>query len=321
MSADGGSVWTCIDSYFLDGGAFVIDPNDTATYWSGGNHYDTTTYVKSVSKSTDAGVTWTRYDLTTANGSCKGIAVDPTDSDIVYAAGYPGFHRTTNGGSSWQQVTGGIAGNTYAVVIDYSNPSIIYVGGTNGIFKSTSGGNNWTNMGLSAVNAILIDPENSEIVYAGTATGVHMSTDGGNTWQVMNDGLEDLRVTSLGVFPGYYLFCGTDIGGMYRWDISTGIEELHDDHAVHVLFAVPNPMRHNTAIAYHLPADNKVRLSVYDVQGRLIDELVNAQQAAGAYQQYWDCTDTYGLPVAAGVYFCRLTVGGSNDLVKLVVTR
>ncbi|UCD05376.1 MAG: T9SS type A sorting domain-containing protein, partial [candidate division WOR-3 bacterium] len=164
-------------------------------------------------------------------------------------------------------------------------------------------------------------PQNHDLLHAGTENGVFKSTNAGADWQVMNEGLEDLNVTSLGVFPGHYLFCGTDIGGMYRWDISTGIEELRDHRAATALFAGPNPMRHSAVITYHLSKESQVRLSIYDVQGRLIDDLVNTQQVAGAYQHYWDCTDTHGLPVAAGVYFCRLTVGGSSDLIKLVVTR
>ena len=299
----------------------VIDPNDTETYWSGGNHYNGSVYCKSVAKSTNAGTGWFRYDLTSATGACKGIAVDPTDSDIVYAAGYPGFHKTTDGGNSWDEIGSGISGNTYAVVIDPSNPSVVYTGGTSGLFKSTDSGDNWTNIGLSEVNAISVDPGNHDVVYAGTANGIYASTDGGTSWDVMNDGLEDLNINSLGISPGTYLFCGADVGGMYRWDIYTGMEELAGHHTTNVLRATPNPMRCNTTIAYHLSKDSRVRLSIYDVQGRLIDELVNTQVAAGAYQQYWDCADTYGLPVAAGVYFCRLTVGGRSDLIKLVVTR
>ncbi|UCG31007.1 MAG: T9SS type A sorting domain-containing protein [candidate division WOR-3 bacterium] len=189
------------------------------------------------------------------------------------------------------------------------------------MFKSIDSGNNWTNTGLNEVNAISIDPGNHDVVYAGTANGVYASTDGGTSWDVMNDGLEDLNINSLGIFPGTYLFCGADVGGMYRWDIYTGMEELAGYHTTNVLRATPNPMRNNTSIAYYLSEDNQVRLSIYDVQGRLIDELVNTQLAAGAYQQNWNCTDTYGLPVAAGVYFCRLTVGAATNFLKFVVTR
>lgn len=249
------------------------------------------------------------------------MAIDPTDSDIVYAAGYPGFHKTTDGGDTWQNVSGAISGNTYAVVVDYSDPSIVYTGGTNGLFKSTNSGNTWVDVGLNAVNAVLIDPDDHNTIYAGTATGVYMSTNGGDTWEAMSDGLEDFNVTSLGIFPNAYLFCGTDISGMYRWDISTGMEELTDYNAAHTMRVAPNPMRHSTAITYHISSEDRVTLAVYDSQGRFVRTLVSGRQAAGMYTHYWDAVDAHGVRVSAGVYFFRLKVGTTTNFLKLVVTR
>lgn len=309
-----------IDSYFLDGGAFVMDPSDTATYWSGGRHYESPNYFKSVARTTNSGMTWMRYDLTTENGMCEGLAIDPTDPDIVYAAGYPGFHKTTNGGNVWNEVSAGLSGTTYSVVVDGHDPTIVYTGGTNGIFKSTNGGNNWTNTGLTQVNAILIDPQNHDCIFAGTQSGVYMSTDAGVSWEAMNDGLEDLHVTSLGIFPEYYLFCGADIGGMYRWDISTGTQE-YGGSQMRSLSAIPNPMRHGTAISYSLSQVNHIELSIFDVQGRYVRTLVGETQTAGIHAEYWDGTDRSGRPVAAGVYFCRLTTGSGIHMLKVIVTR
>ncbi len=247
--------------------------------------------------------------------------MDPTDPDIVYAAGYPGFHKTTDGGDTWQTVSGGISGNTYAVVVDYSEPNIVYTGGTNGLFKSTNSGNTWANVGLSGVNAILIDPDDHSTVYAGTATGVYMSTDGGDTWEAMSDGLEDLYVTSLGVFPDNYLFCGTDVSGMYRWEISTGLDELVHSNSLQALKVVPNPARRDVTIIYQMPTENQVMVSIFDAQGRFVRDVVRARLPAGSHTQHWDGVDALGTPVAAGVYFCRLTVGAKTDIVKIVLTR
>ncbi len=261
-----------------------------------------------------------RWDLTTENGMCEALAINPTDPDIVYAAGYPGFHKTTNGGNLWNEVSGGLSGTTYAVVVDSDDPEIVYTGGTNGFFKSTNGGNTWTDMGLSQVNAILIHPENHDCLYAGTQTGVHVSTDAGVNWEAMNEGLEDDHVTSLGIFPEHYLFCGADIGGMYRWDISTGTQE-YGEFQRRILSAVPNPMRNRTTISYSLLHQSDVELAVFDVQGRFIRSLVSETQTAGIHTQYWDGTDGSGVPVAAGVYFCRMNTGSESHMLKIIITR
>ncbi len=297
-----------------------MDPSDTATYWSGGRFFDNYAYRKSVSKSTDAGATWIRYDLAMSNGSCEGLAVDPTDSDIVYAAGYPGFHRTTDGGNTWEQITTGMSGYTYTVVVDADDPNTVYAGGANGVFMSTNRGDEWSDLGLTGVNAVLIDPQDHACLYAGTEAGVYTTTNTGGTWTAMSDGLEDLNVTSLGIYPGYYVFCGTNLGGMYRWDISTGVKEA-ENTAARPLSISPNPMRHRAMIAYSLSQEARVELAVFDIQGRVVRDMVNEVQAAGIHQLYWDGDDGTGIPVAAGVYFCKLTTGAVDRILKVIVMR
>jgi hypothetical protein len=59
----------------------------------------------------------------------------------------------------------------------------------------------------------------------------------------------------------------------------------------------------NVYISYHLTQPAKVSLAVFDVQGRLVRELVNSRQVEGSYSSGWDLRRLDGLPVPAGVYF------------------
>ncbi len=71
----------------------------------------------------------------------------------------------------------------------------------------------------------------------------------------------------------------------------------------------PNPFRPATTIAYAVPRNGSVQLSVFDVTGRLVRRLVGQVQAAGRYQVIWDGRDTAGRRAASGVYFYRLVTG------------
>ncbi|MFO8029746.1 MAG: T9SS type A sorting domain-containing protein [Cyclonatronaceae bacterium] len=66
----------------------------------------------------------------------------------------------------------------------------------------------------------------------------------------------------------------------------------------------PNPFNPSTVISYSLNESRNVRLSVYDVTGRLISVLVDQQQAPGAYQVNWDAGQ-----LSSGVYIYRLEAG------------
>jgi len=84
----------------------------------------------------------------------------------------------------------------------------------------------------------------------------------------------------------------------------------------------PNPFSPRTSLAYVVPADASVDLRVYDAAGRLVRTLVvGEEKAAGAYEMEWDGADERGVPVAAGVYFVRLTVEGNEAASKMVRLR
>lgn len=83
----------------------------------------------------------------------------------------------------------------------------------------------------------------------------------------------------------------------------------------------PNPFNPTTTIQYDLPKSGDVHLVIYNLQGRHIRTLVDAQQQAGYLHTTWDSTDEQNLPVSTGVYFCRMQVGEFLKVIKLSLVR
>jgi len=85
--------------------------------------------------------------------------------------------------------------------------------------------------------------------------------------------------------------------------------------------AYPNPFRNGLVIAYTLPQPTKVRLSLYDVSGRLIVTLVEGAEKPGLKTVTWKGQDADGSTVASGVYFCWLETEYGIRVQKIVHTR
>jgi hypothetical protein len=87
----------------------------------------------------------------------------------------------------------------------------------------------------------------------------------------------------------------------------------------------PNPCRRQTSISYSVPgrgdAKVPVHIGIFDVQGRQIATLANASLAPGEYTTQWTGRDAAGHSVPAGVFYCRLQVGGTSAIKKLVVLK
>ncbi len=69
----------------------------------------------------------------------------------------------------------------------------------------------------------------------------------------------------------------------------------------------PNPFNPTTTIQYALQKDSKVRISVYNIKGQLVKDLINGTQTAGKHQIEWKGEDSSGRKCSSGVYFYRMT--------------
>jgi hypothetical protein len=68
----------------------------------------------------------------------------------------------------------------------------------------------------------------------------------------------------------------------------------------------PNPFNPSTWIRFGIPSSARVRIVVYDVQGRTVRTLIDEDLAAAMHEVTWDGTDDTGSRVASGIYFCKL---------------
>ncbi|UCF64334.1 MAG: M20/M25/M40 family metallo-hydrolase [bacterium] len=78
----------------------------------------------------------------------------------------------------------------------------------------------------------------------------------------------------------------------------------------------PNPFNPVTTIAYQLPVESAVKLTLFDLNGRKIAELVNQSQAAGYYRVKFN-----GNGLASGIYIYRLEAGDRVQSRKMVLMK
>ncbi|MFQ5511973.1 MAG: T9SS type A sorting domain-containing protein [Candidatus Krumholzibacteriia bacterium] len=83
----------------------------------------------------------------------------------------------------------------------------------------------------------------------------------------------------------------------------------------------PNPFNPTTRLTLELGRRQIVRVTVYDVQGRLVARLVNAPLAAGLHVVEWNANAASGRRVVSGVYFMRIETETGNRNIKLTVLK
>ena len=207
-------------------------------------------------KTVNGGRTWSRPCELPAPGieygwdtACRGIAVAPADSSIVYAVGDAGdwdYHvghvfRSSDAGETWVDVTNNLndlhivnPGATYpyennwyayAVFVHPSDADRVLVGTQRGVFLSTDGGGHWNATGQHLNVYALAYDESRDVLYsADQSHGVYTSEDGGTSWTELNAGLGSQRCYSIGVdSQNGYLFVGTYGSGVFRMPLATGV--------------------------------------------------------------------------------------------------
>jgi photosystem II stability/assembly factor-like uncharacterized protein len=144
-----------------------------------------------VYQSTDGGKSWSSVSSgLPADVPTYTLAIDPKNTNTVYAGTEYGVYKTTNGGQSWVQ-SGPLNVGSAAVrpivnslVVDPSTPATVYAGtAAFGVLKSIDGGGTWIPLGFpsNVAYSVAIDPKSPSTLYAATQN-VYRSTTGGVVW-------------------------------------------------------------------------------------------------------------------------------------------
>ena len=161
-------------------------------------------------RTTDGGHTWGGIGSGLRASWVRAFAIDPNDTQTVYAgSGSDGVFKSTDGGSTWTPTGADLPPlRVNAMAVDSS--AAVFVGNDAGIFRSLDGGASWTMLPLwMPVSALAIDP-GSQVLYAGAPdwypAGVFTSADEGDTWRDtelrQNAGVSGLAVSQSVVYAG-----------------------------------------------------------------------------------------------------------------------
>jgi len=83
----------------------------------------------------------------------------------------------------------------------------------------------------------------------------------------------------------------------------------------------PNPFNPTTNLSYELSAASYVTITVYDLLGNVVRNLVNEYQSSGIKSVQWDATNEQGQSVAAGVYLYRFESGSFTNTKKMILLK
>ncbi len=78
----------------------------------------------------------------------------------------------------------------------------------------------------------------------------------------------------------------------------------------------PNPFNFSTSISYDLPNKCEVEVSIYNIQGQLLQTLVEGEQKAGTHIVRWNGSDKENEGLSSGIYICELKTSDSFRMAK-----
>jgi photosystem II stability/assembly factor-like uncharacterized protein len=189
-TTNGGKSWKLIaEGMVLDTDVFAItiDPKNPDNIW-----LSTCGWVYN---STDGGDKWVRYKEGFNNRRIHSVAIDPRDSNVVYAGSVAGLYCTRDLGKTWEVVSDeGLVIN--AIGIHPKRPDrILLATEGDGMYRSDDGGRTFarTSEGLRNVRiaAIAPDPLRADrlfaaVLFGGSSSGIYRSDNAGSSWQKVN---------------------------------------------------------------------------------------------------------------------------------------
>ncbi len=112
----------------------------------------------------------------------------------------------------------------------------------------------------------------------------------------------------------------TDDSGNYQIDLV--VTSVNSDNSLPKKFELeqnyPNPFSTSTAIPYDLNKGSDIKVTIYDILGRVVRKFEVGQQSVGTHNITWNGNNDFGQKVASGIYLYRLDADGESQVKKMV---
>ncbi len=110
-------------------------------------------------------------------------------------------------------------------------------------------------------------------------------------------------------------------GSIFDWLSLVGSveENLNPARIDGALRCYPNPFNPSVSISFAVSRPGPAAVNIFDVRGREVVALSVDARAAGPVCVEWDGRDAAGLPVASGLYLCRVSAGAGEALTQKLV--
>lgn len=247
---------------------------------------------------------WSGKGLPSA-GYIGAIAVHPHDENRVLMAvanySVPSIFWTTNGGTTWTDVSGNLEERRNGTG---NGPSVRWV-------------------------AILPDTT-APFFFAGTSTGLYSTrllADTSTVWEQEGPNEIGSHVVTMVQARGSdgLVAVGTHGGGTFSAQASVVAPPVPPIVVLPKNFALsrnyPNPFNAGTTFQITVPQATHVRVRIVDLRGRVIATPFDQFVAAAEYPVSWDGRGMGGQPAASGIYFYVLDAPGTMMAGKLTLIR
>ncbi len=290
--------------------------------------------LTNVSASYDAGSTWAALSPFPSNGiydnEMSALAVANSNLNVIYGTrrirfeyGSPSSaYRTTDGGSTWTDVTSNLPDTLYYTSIEVSqkdaNTAYLTLAGlTPGVkvYKTNNGGITWQNISFNLpnapVNCVKTIPGTGEVLVA-TDFGVYMLDSINSNWISENTGLPNVIASDIEFNVALNkMYLATFGRGIWESNISsiTGINNEKTNNIGIELFPSPNDGTFTITILQKNAFNEILNMEIVDITGRLVYSTVLSGQLT--YKQ------TLNLP--SGMYFAKIKSKNKNGVKSFVV--
>ncbi len=178
--------------------------------------------------------------------------------------------------------------------------------------------------GLPSNEVSMLAVDTTGAVWAATKGGVARFD--GEKWLVFtsqNSPIKHDDVSSVAVAPdGKVWFGSWNWIASFTYDNGTSVAESPARPALLSIAGVfPNPFNASAIIRFSLPSAGRTHLSVFDITGRKVRDLVSDFLPAGGHTVLWNGLDRSGRRAASGVYFVRLSSGGGAITRKMLLVK